>query len=75
MANLKREVDEMRSDMVKSDSLELWSKDMEVAITPVLTILDEHMRNLDIRGGVTNNIENSIPYPEIIALENKWEGN
>ena len=47
---------------------------MEGATTPVLTIVDDRMINTDIGGGVTNNIENDTPFPEIISLEKKWEG-
>ena len=37
-------------------------------------ILDERIKKMEIGGGVTNNIENETPSPEIIYLENKWEG-
>ena len=73
MEIFQSEVDEMRSEMVKSDRLEIWSKYMEGATTPVLTILDDRMINTDIGGRVTNNIDNDTPFPEIIALEKKWE--
>ena len=64
----------MRAEIVKSYRLELWSKYMEGSVTPVLTISDERMRKLGIGGGVTNNIEKGTPYPEIIALEKKCDG-
>ena len=58
----------MRSEIVKSYRLELWSKDMEGSVTPVLTIYDERMIKLGIGGGVTNNREKVTTYPEIISL-------
>ena len=42
---------------------------MEGAITPVLTILDERMKNMEIGEGVKNNRENETPYPDIISME------
>ena len=45
MAELQRELDTIRTDMVKTGHLEVWSQDMEGAINPVLSILDELMKN------------------------------
>ena len=48
--DIQREVDTMRMDMVKTDCPEFWSQEMEGDITPVLYILDEHMKKNRDRG-------------------------
>ena len=73
MVNLQREVNKMWAEMVKSDHIVIWSRDVEVTITPVLIILYESMKHMKIGGGVTKNIENENPSPEIISLENHFD--
>ena len=60
--------------MVKSDHLELWLIYMEGYITLALTILDEHMRKMEIGRGGANNRDKDTIYPEIIELENYCKG-
>ena len=66
MDNLQIQVDEMRSEMIKTDSLDIWSKDMEGAITPVLSIFYGRMRKLELVGlmmaGVSS-VTNETPSP------------
>ena len=47
---------------------------MEGAIAPVISILDDRTRKLEIGGEIigVQSAPNDIPSPEIIALENKW---
>ena len=60
--------------MLKTDGLEFWSQEMEVAITPVFAILDELMKNMDIGGEVPTNMEDYTLSSNIVLLENNWEG-
>ena len=52
MANLQSQVDDLRTEMIKTDWLEMWDQDMEGATTPFLSILDNWMRKLEIGGGI-----------------------
>ena len=47
---------------------------MEGAIAPVISILDDRKRKLEIGGEIigVKSAPNDIPSPEIIALEKKW---
>ena len=45
MADLQREVDTMRTEMVNTDGIDVWSQEMEGAISPILAILDDQMKN------------------------------
>ena len=50
---------------------------MEGDITPVLSILDDWMRKIEIGGWIIAGVPyvlNDTPYPEIIDMEKKWEG-
>ena len=47
---------------------------MEGNITPVLSILDERMKELYIGGGVTTNMEEYTPHYDIATLNKNWEG-
>ena len=56
----------MWSEMVKTYRLELWEKDTEGAITPVLYILYGWVMKLDIRGGIIAGVKlvtNNTPSP------------
>ena len=46
VANLQRQLDEMREDMIKIDRLEMQARFMEGTITTVFSILDDLMRKL-----------------------------
>ena len=41
---------------------------------PVLDILDERIKKLEIWGGVPTNMEYYTPYYDIDKLKNNWEG-
>ena len=47
---------------------------MEGNITPVLAILNEWMKIIELGGGVPINMEDYTPSPEIYLLDKKWEG-
>ena len=67
----------MRVEMIKTDQIEIWTKDMEGAITTVLSILYDRMRKLEIGGGIMAgglSIKNDTSSPKNISLEKKWEG-
>ena len=75
--NLQSQVDDMREEMIKTDCLEMWGKDMEGGITTVLSILDYRMRKLELGRGMMagdSSVKNETPSPEIVYLEKKWEG-
>ena len=40
----------MRVEMIKTDRLDMWEKDMEGDITQGLSVLDDRMRKLEIGG-------------------------
>ena len=52
VANIKRQLDEMRADMIDKNRLEMWAKDIEGIITPVFSILDDRMSKLEIGGEI-----------------------
>ena len=65
MDNLQRELDEMWDKIFKTDRLELWEKYMEGAITPIIYMLYDHMRKLEMGGGVIEGVQsvpNDTPY-------------
>ena len=75
MANIQIQVDEMQEEIIKTDWLNMWAEDMEGDITTFLSILDDHMRKLEIWRGMTAGVSfftNDTPYTEITTLENKW---
>ena len=50
--------------MIKNNRLEMWAKYMEKGITPVLSILDDRMRKLELGGGTVagvSSIKNETP--------------
>ena len=62
----------MRTDIIKMYRLEMWSKDMEGSITPVLSTLYDWMRKLEIGGGLIagdTSVPKDNPSLEIFALE------
>ena len=77
VAHPQSQVDEMRTEMIKTDQLEIWAKNMEGGITLVLSILDDWMGKLEIEGGIMaegSSVTNDTPSPLIIALEKKCDG-
>ena len=50
--------------MIKTDQLEIWAKDMEGAITPVLSIIYKRVRKLEMGGGLwqRNHLSPMIPH-------------
>ena len=62
--------------MIKTDRLEIWAEDMEGDINPVLSIINDRMRKLEIGVRIITgwpSVPNDTPYTEIIALEKNWE--
>ena len=75
--NIQRELDGILEETIKTYWLYIWGEYMEGDITPVLSILDDWMRKIEIGGGIIAGVPyvlNDTPYPEIIDMENKWEG-
>ena len=56
VVNLQRELDDMQEDMIKTEWIELWKKCMEGAITPVLFIIYDPKRNLEIGGWIVEGV-------------------
>ena len=52
----------MWAEMFKTDRLEIWEKDMEGAITPVLYILDDQMRKLVIGVSIIEGVQSFPNY-------------
>ena len=48
MESLKKEVESIRKLMLNTPSPEQSSEDMDLAITPVLILLDERMEHLEL---------------------------
>ena len=46
----------MIREMLKTSSMDVWSEEMDTAITPVLDIMDEHMNNLELGMRESHNI-------------------
>ena len=59
--------------MIYAPCLEQWSEDMNSALTPVLKLLGERMKHLDINASKGFG-EVGIYMSDISALEYKWEG-
>ena len=79
VANIQSHLDEIQAEMIKTAWLEMWAKYMEGDTTPVLSILDNRTRKLDMGEGGGIIVEgpsapNDTPYLEIIPLEKKWKG-
>ena len=71
--NLKNEVESLKRVMIDAPHTEQCLEDMESAITPVLELLGERMKHLEINGGtVSGGVE--IDMSEIAALEDKIKG-
>ena len=70
---LKHEVKNLRRGKIYAPHLEQWSEDMDSAITPVLELLDEQMKHLEINsstggGGV------GLGISDMESFEYKWKG-
>ena len=61
----------MRREILKSASLSKWSEEMEIAINLVLSLLDDHMKKLEIGIGVPNTVGVTTPYLRDICDGNK----
>ena len=73
MEEIHREVGVLWREMIIGSSLDIWSDEMNMAIAPVLAVLDELMKNLGISGGIPNNVVATITPSYIYALQMKWE--
>ena len=54
--DLQRKLGMMWIDIINSSILDSWLYDMDIAITLVLAMLDENMKNLEILVVVANNV-------------------
>ena len=69
---LKDEVESLKRGIINAPRLDQWSEDMDSELMPVLELLGERMKHLDINnrtvvGGV------DIGMSKIAALHDKWE--
>ena len=63
----------MKRGMIDAPCIEQWTEEIDSEITPVLELLGERMKHIDINsctggGGV------GVGMPELAAFEDKWEG-
>ena len=56
MTDLQRELVTMRIEMLNAEILDVWSEETDMAIIPVLNLLDERTNNIEIRMGVMNHM-------------------
>ena len=69
----KDEVEILNRGMIEYPCLNKWSEDMDSALTPVLELMGEHMKHLEINNGTVGWGVGIWMY-EIAAPEDKWEG-
>ena len=63
----------MKIVMINAPILEQWSEDMDSAITPIIQLLGERMKHLDINAG-TGEGGFGVETSDIAELEKEWGG-
>ena len=73
MTELQRNIYTMRAERVKTDCLDVWSQEMQGAINPVLDILDQYMKRLEMGKQMPTNTEGYTTRSYLTVLQKKWQ--